>query len=244
MRPIGRSLAASAGIAVAAIAIAGCGSSGPPSTPRRTIETFLRASAAGDAPTACVQLSAHATGEVMQGVSCEQGITLGASVYGPIIKQIQVSGVTTQGDSATGNSTLNGLPTATFKLRKQGGEWLIVDERRASSSIAGALAANSSGPSASRVETIAGCLDGAFGAVDNGGLDTTGGVAHVLLTVSSGGQSIAEVDVFASALAALSAYKAITAYERTLTTKLASTSVIVYLKTVPAGKRHTIEACG
>jgi hypothetical protein len=284
MISIGRSLGASAGIALAAIAVAGCGSSGPPSTPQRTIETFVRASAAGDAATACAQLSAQAKREVMQGVSCEQGIRLGASVYGSIIKQIQVTGLTTLDQSATGISTLNGLPTATFKLRRRGGRWLIVDEHRASSSTAssspassfaagsspassspassspassspassspassstaGALAADSSGPSESRVETVAGCLDGTFEAVDDSGPDSTGGVAHVVLVVSIGGQSVAEVDVFASALAALSGYETIKAYEGSLTTKLASTSVIVYLKTVPADKQQAIESCG
>jgi hypothetical protein len=57
------------------------------------------------------------------------------------------------------------------------------------------------------------------------------------------GSTAAEVNVFSSALAALSGYKAIGAYEAGRTTKLASASVIVYFKQLPASRRSKIEAC-
>jgi hypothetical protein len=245
-----RSLSGKVGIAIVAVSftiavvVSSCGSSGPASTPIGTINTFLQASASGDAAKACAQLSPQAQGEVVQGVSCRQGIKDGALVYGSIIKQITVTGLSVHGTTATATSMLNGHPTATLMLRKQGGKWIIVQERRVSSSPAATATSNSSGPTQAQVAAVAGCLDQTFETVDNGGLDDTGNVPHVVLSVDAGGSSAAEVDVFASALAALSGYRPIKNYEGSLTTKLASTSVIVYLKSLTAGQQRAIEACG
>jgi hypothetical protein len=229
-----------AGTVVCAITvvIAACGAGGSPGSPRATIDTFLRASASGDGAKACAQLSSEAQGEVVSGASCEDGVAAGAHTYGSIMKQIRVSDLKVQGTTATGTSTLNGMPTATFRLSKASGHWLIVDERRVGITVSTA----SVGPPAARVAQVAGCLDGPFGTVDNAGRDGTGG-AHAVLSVDSGGYPIAEVDVFASASSALAGYKAISAYDGGLETKLASTSVVVYFTKLSADKQHRIEAC-
>lgn len=91
---------------------------------------------------------------------------------------------------------------------------------------------------------VAGCLDSSFGAVDNVGLDNTGGTAHVTLSVEEAGSTPAEINAFSSALAALSGYKPIGADEAGRTTKLASASVIVYFQPLAASRRSKIEACG
>lgn len=52
----------------------------------------------------------------MQGVSCERGIKLGAGLDSSIIKQIKITDLKTQGNTASGTATLNGQPTATFQL--------------------------------------------------------------------------------------------------------------------------------
>jgi len=227
-----------------ALALTSCGSSGPPSTPQRTINTFLQASASGDAANACAQLSSQAQGEVVKGVSCQQGIKDGALVYGSIIKQIKVTDLTVGRTTATATSTLNGLPTATFTLRDEGGTWMIVQERRVSSTPSTAATSNSAGPSQAQVAAVAGCLDKSFGIVDNGGLDDTGNVPHVVLSIDIGGSSAAEVDVFSSALTALSGYRPIKAYEGSLTTKLGSSSVIVFLKPLDPAQQRLIDVCG
>src|ERR1700716_2047405 len=128
MTRLGRSLlaaAATGGVVLGAIGVAGRGSA-LGATPGATIDTFLAASARGDAATACSQLSPQARVEVIKGVSCAQGIRAGAGVYGSIIKQMGVSGLTVQGTTAIGTSMLNGRPTASFRLRQQDGGWLIV----------------------------------------------------------------------------------------------------------------------
>ena len=91
---------------------------------------------------------------------------------------------------------------------------------------------------------MAQCLDGKIGAVDNSGIDLTGGVAHVDLALNIDGYTAADVNVFASALVAVSGYLGIRDYERPLKTTLASSSVIVYQKAIGAGLRHKIEGCG
>jgi limonene-1,2-epoxide hydrolase len=232
-----------AGAAVAAFWLAPSGP-GIAATPRVTMEAFLHASATGDARTACRLLSPHARTQVATGATCVAGIRLGVSVYGPIIKQIRVSDLAVHGSSATASSTLDGRRTASFELRKQGGAWVIVDERRVGSPTAGSADSGSSGPSEARVEAVAGCLDRSFGVVDDGGLDDTGGTAHAILSVDTAGSTAAEVNVFSSALTALSGYRPIATREAGLTTTLASASVIVYFKSLSAGERRTIEACG
>ncbi len=213
-----------------------------PGSPRQTIETFLHAAASGNAATACAQLSAQAERDVVQGASCETGIRNGASVYGSIIGQLRIADLKITGNTATASSTLSGHPTATFQLKKSGDKWLIVAEQRVQA--ATSAGADSGGPTQARVESVAGCLDRTFGAVENAGVDGTGGVPHVVLSVDIAGYSAAEVDVFSSALAAVSGYRGIKAYESSLTTKLTGGSVIVYLMQVTAKKRSTIEACG
>jgi hypothetical protein len=232
-----------AGAALAAFWLAPSGP-GVAATPRGTMEAFLRASGTGDARTACALLSPHARTQVAKGLTCVEGIASGASVYGPIIRQIRVAGLTIRGSTATATSTLDGRATARFALERGDGRWVIVDERRVGSPVASAAGTGSSGPSEARVAAVAGCLGSSFGAVDNGGLDHTGGAAHVILSVGTGGSTAAEINVFSSALAALSGYKAIGASAAGLTTKLASASVIVYLKQLLANRRSTIEACG
>jgi hypothetical protein len=231
--------------AAAALAAFWVAPSGPgvAATPRGTMNAFLHASATGDARTACGLLSPHARTQVAKDATCVNAIDTGVSVYGPIIRQIRLGGLIVRGSTATATSTLDGRATATFALRRQDEKWLIVDERRAPSPIAAATGTGSSGPSAARVAAVAGCLDNASGVVDNGGLDNTGATAHVVLSVQEGGSTAAEVNVFSSALAALSGYKAIGAYEAGRPTRLASASVVVYFKQLPAGRRSEIEAC-
>ena len=94
------------------------------------------------------------------------------------------------------------------------------------------------------MEVVANCLDQAFTTVDNGGLDSTGEVPHVILTVGESGTAVAEVNVFSSALTALAGYRAIRSFEAGLVTKLASSSVIVYMKQLPAGMQRQIQVCG
>ena len=72
--------------------------------------SFLHAAASGDRSTACAQLSAAAQRQVVQGALCEQGITLGAGLYGSVIKQIQITDLSTNGPNATGTARLNGTP--------------------------------------------------------------------------------------------------------------------------------------
>jgi hypothetical protein len=235
---VSRSLAAVVASISLAAGLAACGSSGPPRSAQQTLDQFLRASAAGDGARACALLSTQAQGEVATGSACEDGVKAGASVYGSIIKQIRVTDLKVAGRSATGTSTLNGQPTARFTLSRSSGQWLITEERR----LAVALPSDGGGPSEVHVESVAGCLNGHVGSVDNGGLDATGG-AHVVLSVGAGGQPSAEIDVFATAMSALSGYKAIKALDAGLPTKLASTSVVVYFKPLSASKRRVIEAC-
>jgi limonene-1,2-epoxide hydrolase len=246
MRSIGRLGSTCAGLllgVLVASALVGCGS-GTSSTPRRTIDTFLQASALGDGSTACAQLTPQARGEVVKGLSCQQGIADGASVYGAIIGQIKVGTVSVQGSTATGTSVLNGRTTATFRLSRREGKWLIVDEQRVAAASENAAGADTPPPTEARVEAVAGCLDDAFGLVDNAGMDSTGGVPHSVLTVNAGGTPAAEVDVFSTALAALSDYRRIQSARAGKPTVLASTSVVVYVQQLTARKRHTVEACG
>jgi hypothetical protein len=234
-----RSLAAVATTLALAVALAACGSGAPPRSAQQTLDQFVRASAAGDGAKACALLSTHAQGEVVAGASCEQSVKTGASTYGSIIKQIRIDDLKISGLRATGTSTLNGQPTATFTLSRVGGRWLIIAEHRVSVVPSTAAA----GPSEARVEAVAGCLDRAVGSVDNGGLDATGG-AHVVLSVGAGGEPAAEVDVFATAMSALSGYKAIKSIDAGMLVRLTSTSVVAYFKTLSASQRRRIEACG
>jgi hypothetical protein len=213
-----------------------------PGSPALTLQTFLRAAASGDARTACAQLSPSAQRDMIQGASCEQGITNGAGFYGSIIGQLRVSGLRTTRGTATATTNLSGRPTATVQLKNTGGKWLIVHEQRVAA--AATAGASSSGPSQARVETVASCLDKSFRAVENAGLDSTGGVSHVALSVDVDGYSAAEVDVFATALAAVSGYRGIKTYNRSLTTNVAGGSVIVYTRTIATAQQRRIEACG
>ncbi len=232
-------VAATAAVGFPVIVTLGASDSG---SPAQTLQTFLRAAAAGDARTACAQLSATAKAEMVQGASCEQGITNGAGFYGSIIGQLRVSDLRTRGDTATATTNLSGRPTATVALKKTGDKWLIVQEHRVAA--AATAGASSSGPSQARVESVASCLDKSSGAVEDAGLNSTGGVSHVALSVDVGGYSAAEVDVFATALAAVSGYRGIKTYNRTLTTNLAGGSVIVYVRTIAPAQQRRIEACG
>ncbi|HUO73796.1 MAG TPA: hypothetical protein VMU39_23695 [Solirubrobacteraceae bacterium] len=215
---------------------------GPPSSPDRTIQTFLLAAATGDGATACAQLSAQAKREVVQGASCEAGITLGASMYSSIIGQLKIADLTISGDTATASSTLSGHPTATFQLKKAHGKWLIVQEQRVTA--AAKAGASSAAPSEARVESVASCLDRRIGAVEDAGLDSTGGVAHAVLSVDVGGYAAAEVDVFSTALAAVAGYQGIKTADRGLTTGIAGGSVFVYLRSLTAQQRDQIASCG
>jgi limonene-1,2-epoxide hydrolase len=242
MNSTGRLICAGIGTAGVALGIFGFSGGGAHAgTPLDTLQTFLDASATGDAAKACSQLSRQAQGQVVSGASCKHGITAGATAYGAIIKQIKVANLQVHETSATATSVLNGRPTATFELRRQGGKWLIVSQHRVASA---GYPTRSSGPSVSHVEAVAGCLDKANWTVDNGGLDSTGGTPHVVLTVSHNGAPAAEVDVFASALAALSGYNSITTLEGNGPTQLASSSVVLYHRALPAAARKQIEACG
>jgi hypothetical protein len=227
-----RSLAAVATTLVLGVALAACGSGAPPRSAQQTLDQYLRASAAGDGAKACALLSTP-------GVSCEQSVRTGAGTYGSIIKQIKIADLKITGLRATGTSTLNGQPTATFTLSRVGGHWLITAEHR----VTVVPSTGEAGPSEARVEAVAGCLDHAVGSVDNGGLDATGG-AHVVLSVGAGGEPAAEVDVFSTAMSALSGYKAIKSIDAGMPVKLASTSVVAYFKPLPASQRRRIEACG
>jgi hypothetical protein len=231
-------MAAVAASVALGVALAACGSSAPPRTAEQTLDQFLRASASGDGAKACALLSTQARGEEVVGSSCEQGVETGARVYGSLIKQIRVGELRVTGRIAAGTSTLNGQPTATFTLSRKTGQWLITAERR----VAVTLPSGAVGPSETRVERVAGCLNNTVGSVDNGGLDSTGG-AHVALSVGTGGEPAAEIDVFASAMSALSGYKSIKALDAGMPTRLASTSVVVYLKPLSARERRLIEAC-
>jgi hypothetical protein len=236
-----------AAFAASAFLIAGCGGSGSSAagSPAQTIQTFLNAAAAGDGATACAQLSPLAQQQVVQGTSCEQGIKLGSGLLGSIIKQIQITGLMTQGKTSTGTATVNGQPMATFQLTKSGGKWTIANEQRtaASGSTSPPAATGTAGPSGARVAAVAQCLGKAFG-VESAGSESTGGVAHVVLALDSNRVSAAMVDVFASPTAAKSASAAITTHAAPLTTNLTGSLVIVYLKPVSADKRQQIEACG
>ncbi len=234
-----------AALALTAVAVAGCGSSGSSGSPEQTIRTFLSAAAAGDGATACAQLSAQAKAQVVQGTSCEQGIKLGSALYGSTIKQIKITGLKTEGSTASGTATLNGQATATFRLSKSGGKWLIVGEQRTgtSGSTGSPGATGSARPSETRVTAVAHCLEKTFGLVDNFGSDTTGGVPHVVLGVNIARRSAAVINVFASPSVATSGYPGIKTHEAPLTTKLDGGLVIVYFKPLPADKQRSIEAC-
>lgn len=235
-----------AAFALTAVALAGCGGSGSSGSPEQAISTFLRAAAAGDGATACAQLSPQAQAQVVHGAPCEEGIKLGAGLYSSIIKQIKITGVRTQRNTASGTSMLNGRPIATFRLTKSGSKWLIVSEHHtsASASTGSGAAAGFSGPSLARVAAVSQCVEKTVGAVDNAGVDSTGGVPHVVLAVNVAGYTAAEVNVFASSAAAGTAYAAIKTREGSLTTKLRSGAVIVYFKAIAAGRQREIEACG
>lgn len=225
----------------ASLALAGCGG-GSSGSPEQTIGTFLNAAASGDGATACAQLSPQAQAQVAQGVSCEQGIKLSSALYSSIIKQVKVTGVKTRGTTASGTSTLNGQPIATFRLSKSGGRWLIVSEQRTGAS--GNFGSGAAGPSQARVDAVLQCLEKTFGAVEDAGSDSTGGVPHAVLSVDVNRLSAAEVNVFSSPSAASSGYPGIKTHEGALTTALEGGLVIVYFKTIPAGKRSSMEACG
>jgi hypothetical protein len=231
-----RVVALGATVALTAGALAGCGSSGASGSPAGTITTFLNAAAAGDGATACAQLSTEAQAQVVQGASCEQGIKLGSAAYGSIVKRITIVGLTRQGNSASGTAALGGQPTATFQLTRTNGRWRIVAEHRISAPPQG-----SAGPSAS---TVTRCLARTFGAIENFGSDSTGGVPHVVLAVDLNRLTVAEVNVFGSSAMASSAYPAIKAGEGTRKTTLVGSLVIVYLGTVPSAKQRAIELCG
>jgi len=219
-------------------------SSSTPSTPGRTLQTFLNASASGDAQTACAQLSPQARAQVVPGTSCVQGIHDGAQVYASIIKQITVDGPRIEGSVATATTLLEGRPTATFTLHDESGKWLIVQESRVKSNVVSSAATNTTGPSLPHVENVANCLDQSFRTVDNGGLDNSGGVPHVVLTVGNNGSTLAEVDVFSSALTALAGYRALRSFDAGRTVTLASTSVVVPDKKLPGGQLRTMLDCG
>ncbi len=223
-------------LALTAGALAGCGSSGAPDSPAGTITTFLNAAAAGDGATACAQLSTQAQAQVVQGASCEQGIKLGSAAYGSIIKRITIIGLKRQGNSASGTAAVGSQPTATFQLTRANGRWRIVAEHRV-----GAPTQSSAPPSAS---TVARCLTRAFGAIENFGSDSTGGVPHVVLAVDLNRRTVAEVNVFGSSATADSAYPAIKAREGARKTTLAGNLVIVSFGTISLARQHAIEQCG
>ena len=102
-----------------ALALAGCGSSSSGS-PSQTIDMFLHAAAAGDSTKACAQLSAKARRQVVSGTSCEQGIKLAAALYRRLIGRIKIAGLQVHGDTATGQSVLDGKPIAMFQLTRTG----------------------------------------------------------------------------------------------------------------------------
>jgi len=196
-----------------------------------------------DGTTACAQLSSAAQQQVVQGTSCEQGIELGAGLYGSIIKQIQITDLSTSDSTASRTTRLNGTLMATFRLTKSGGKWLIADEQLLATP-GQHSAGSSAGPTDARVTAVQRCIASALGPVDNFGTDSTGGVRHVVISVNVNRLTAAEVSVFGSAAAAAaSAYPAIKAQEGSLVTKLGGDTVIVYMKPLSAGQQHSVEAC-
>ena len=194
-------------VALSSLAVASCGGS-TTATPQSTINNFLHAAAAGDSTTACGLLSATAQQQMVQGMSCAQGMKMTSAVYGRVLKQVTITDVTTQDATASGVARLNGKPMVTFRMIKSSGKWIIDSERPASTTTPGTTA-QSSGPSPTRVDAISSCLAKAGAPAENPGPDTTGGYPHTALGVTVNHLTVAEFDVFASASAAGSAYQAI-----------------------------------
>ena len=209
-------------------------------SPEQTLATFLTAAGAGDAATACAQLSPQDQRVLAQGSSCQRAIGLDAAFYK---SKLVIGTVKARGRSATATATLRGRPALTLQLASSGGKWLIASQQRVATIGTGGSGTAAWGPSQTRVAAVAQCLDTAFGPVDNAGYDGIGGVPHNVLGVDVGGYSVAEVDVFDSTSAASSCYRGIKALDATLTTKLVGGSVVVYVRPVTGAQRGQIEGC-
>ena len=179
---------------------------------------------------------------MVQGASCEQGITNGAGFYGSIIGQLRISDLRTTGDTATATTNLSGRPTATVQLKKTDGKWLIVQEQRVAA--AATAGASSSGPSQARVESVASCLDKSFGAVENAGLDSTGGVSHVALSVDVNGYSSRRSRRLRNRAGSGFGLSRDQDVQPLAHDQSRGGSVIVYMRPIATAQQRRIEACG
>ena len=225
--------------AIAAVAIGACGGASA-TTPAETITTFLRSGAAGDSSTACAQMSDNAKHQMFKGMTCEDGMKLVAAAFGSLVKNVKVSDVKTQGTAASVILRYNGRPVTNYRLIKKGDKWLIDSGRRIGSPPS---SPTTTAPTKARVAAVIDCLQKGVGVPLNAGADSAGGVPMVVLMVDLHGKTVGMFDVFASAAGAATAYPTIKAHESPSVTKLAGSSVVVYMQHVPLDTQRTIEAC-
>lgn len=233
------------GGALLAVFWSGCGSSDDQS-PDKAVHAFFDAAAGGDGAKACALLSPPAQSQFVHGTSCEQGIKQFGPVVGSIAQRAKVN-VTTHDDSATATLSVNGRTAGTYELRKSGGKWQIVSEHSGGGTAQGGGAAQrtSAGPSKTRIDAVAKCLNPTFGLVSNYGGSSIGGAQHVTLVVRpTESKSTVYVEVFASPQAASSGLPGLQKYFRgTRELKLKGGSVLAYDKEFPPDKRAKAEAC-
>ena len=224
--------------AVAAATLGACGGASAP-TPAETISTFLRSAAAGDSSTACAQMSDNAKQLMFKGTTCEDGIKLVAAAFGSLVKNVKVSDVKTQGTTASVILRYNGRPVTNYSLIKTGDKWLINSGRRIGSA---SSSPTTTTPTKARVAAAIDCLQTGVGVL-NAGADSASGVPMVVLMVELHGKTAGMFDVFASEAGAATAYPTIKAHESPSVTKLAGSSVVVYMQHVPLDTQRAIEAC-
>jgi len=113
-------------LALAALALAGCGvgSGGPESKISETTDTYLRSLSSGDATKACAQLTDEARDKL--GASCIAGMKRIASAVGRdrLVKAAD-RGAAISVDGSNGSATLGGLNDARIGLIRSGSNWLI-----------------------------------------------------------------------------------------------------------------------
>lgn len=115
-------------LAVATFAIGGCGSASSSDAIVKTVETFSRAVARGDAQTACNQLVPGFQAFPGKNVSCQSAMLLAVQQLTEqqkaLLRAITVKSVSITGDTATA-TLLYGAQVQHAKLKQIAGQWRI-----------------------------------------------------------------------------------------------------------------------
>jgi hypothetical protein len=116
-----------AAIAVAALALGGCGGAGDEDAVRASVDAYIAALRAADADAVCARLTDAELADLDASGGCEGVFSAGFELYeeeGVVIPEYEIAAVEADGDSAEA-TLVGGSTEAVVPLAREDGEWKL-----------------------------------------------------------------------------------------------------------------------